>query len=330
MADHDGHKKCQRCSRDCLTCISYSNCTKCNDRLNFSFILSNGYCNLPCGVKTYSYYRRRSTTIFSLANCTNFTCSSNCSTCFGTSSYNCLTCKVVNGVYQVLNDYQCMNSCPSGKYNMSRECDWCALTCATCSGPSEYECLSCPSGQVLYMGKCLTTCPVGTYFNSSSSNYGCKACPINCTACINSTNCTVCQPGLHYNNGLCLTTCPLRYYLSFITLNCVACDTNCESCISSLCFRCVNKTSPQYYLSNGKCVQTCEFGKHPTLNNTCEWDDPLCANYTLNSSGSFCSACNYFSPMLLLVNNSCQYTCPQGFYLSSTSRTCTACASNCA
>lgn len=122
--DSDGNKRCHRCSRDCLTCTDESTCTKCNDQLKFYFILTNGYCSLPCGVTTYrSKYSRKTYNIsYNSTACSNITCNSSCATCFGTASYNCLSCNVVNGTYQVLNDYMCSNSCPSGKFNNSGYC----------------------------------------------------------------------------------------------------------------------------------------------------------------------------------------------------------------
>lgn len=73
----------------------------------------------------------------------------------------------------------------------------------------------------------------------------------------------------------------------------------------------------------------CEEGKHPTLSNVCEWNDPLCATYTLNSSGSFCTSCQFFYPVLVLVNGVCKYNCPAGSFFSSTTFTCSNCATNC-
>jgi hypothetical protein len=45
---------CKKCSKDCVECTSETNCTKCRTDLEFDFVLTGGYCKLPCGIR-YKY-----------------------------------------------------------------------------------------------------------------------------------------------------------------------------------------------------------------------------------------------------------------------------------
>jgi proprotein convertase subtilisin/kexin type 5 len=107
----------------------------------------NGLCYLNC---PSGYYGSTSTMLC-------ITCSTDCLTCDGPFSDNCLTCVFPKVLIQKV----CYATCPTFTYSSS--CLPCDPSCLTCNGPSSINCLSCSSSKFYHLNysKCVTECVTG-------------------------------------------------------------------------------------------------------------------------------------------------------------------------
>jgi hypothetical protein len=71
-------RECVSCQDNCMSCVSYQNCTKCN----YPYNLINGYCSTGCPAGTYF-------TLTAYVNCA--ACPSTCITC--RNAYYCTSCQ---------------------------------------------------------------------------------------------------------------------------------------------------------------------------------------------------------------------------------------------
>jgi hypothetical protein len=86
----------------------------------------------------------------------------------------------------------------------------------------------------------------------------CFFCDPACTVCnINSSYCSVCNPGNFYFLNHCGTICPNPYFMDVALNNCSLCDLSCSACANSStnCSACYNG---YFYLSqNMSCPTSC-------------------------------------------------------------------------
>lgn len=193
-------------------------------------------------------------------------CSSNCTACFGGSSFECTACLAT---YTLLNG-QCLASCPSGYTIASNTCIKCSSKCLTCA--STNSCTTCLSGYWLSpQNTCLSDCAQlnsnTTFYYKNSNTSACSACSsavAGCLACyFNTTSgvqCTKCLGSAVLYQGQCLASCPQgTYLLSGLCLPCTL--SNCSSCTATACLSCTNST----ILNNGICTTTCNLGSYLNL-----------------------------------------------------------------
>lgn len=131
-------------------------------------------------------------------------CHSHCTSCVGSSDYNCTGCVtgyVLIGSYckynttclNYLYDNQCLNNCPDSTYGATTAsgnmCLPCSNGCLTCT--SSTYCLSCNSTTYFNATDhaCMQYCPIGHYIQTDGS---CAQCPANCLMCLLDTS-IICQ-----------------------------------------------------------------------------------------------------------------------------------------
>ena len=101
-------------------------------------------------------------------------CDESCATCKDSGYKSCLSC--VEG--KLLDEGQCLESCPPNKFKKDKSCDYCDESCRTCDGPELNNCLSCSEG-VLYDPvdkKCYKECPSHMFPNKITGK--CEPCMI--------------------------------------------------------------------------------------------------------------------------------------------------------
>ena len=319
---HQCHPTCKNCTDG-----AQNNCIFCYDNATLN---SSNYCNCNAGYVMNNY--ENPCTTYPCSIC--FVCYSTCLTCNGPNADNCLSCnvgfflnetncdacnsticKTCSGtadncsscdtskyLINLTTSYTCDFSCPYGFYsdNLTNTCKECDSSCATCSNGSSTDCNSCASG----------------YYKSS--NGACLQCNSKCQSCIVlATNCISCPPSLGtvlYLND-CISQCPNGYYNRTQDNSCQKCDSSCLQCVNQTVSDCT-KCDDGLYVSGipfGACL-TCDFN--------CK---------TCNISSTNCTSCT--SPAYLnLIDNTCENSCPDGYYKDSTNSTnpiCSKCDSSC-
>lgn len=158
-------------------------------------------------------------------------CDTECKTCTGEGNGNCVDCSdnyfknpaVINGAV----GYQCLNTCPPGKFASNGACTNCGSTCSTCNSLS--TCLTCNTGYLLN-GICRNDCPDGYFPNKASLI--CQQCAVGCTTCIGSSinQCKTCAPNYLLYGTTCVDNCPDGSFKS--GLSCQGCLSSCATCNS--------------------------------------------------------------------------------------------------
>ena len=190
---------CSRCPSNCLNCTA-SGCSLCAN----GFLLSTSGCLPLCF----------NTTIIATTNLTcNITCASNCSSCYGSSSNQCLACSA-----GYLQEGSCVSVCNSEYYLSNNQCVRCALGCQTCS--SSLICFTCSSGYYFVpstnnsnSGSCVRLCPSGSFPTLNSGNLTvCSPCASGCQRCKDANFCMECSDEYYAFNFTCLQAPPSSFY----------------------------------------------------------------------------------------------------------------------
>lgn len=176
-------------------------------------------------------------------------CNSECSTCSGPASADCLTCP--SG--KMLHMNQCEQECPEG-YASSDGSTCVACTdsrCTRCSENNPGICLGCSAGFAALSGTCTDTCPEGKVLVHADSI--CSRCPTGCRTCtldqlLPATDenmvCTACTSSSDIlDEGKCFSDCPAgsQKILTGNVYSCqtVSCSPLCDRCLSvTKCLRC--------------------------------------------------------------------------------------------
>lgn len=162
-------KKCLNCLSSCNICENAVSCKSCP----LAAFLSGDplLCLGACPDRTYGDLDSRK-----CVPC------SNCKTCFGSTSLQCLSCD--SGTY--LTNFSCKTICPTGTYAdaTTNTCVACHQNCGTCINGSQ-GCITC-SADRFYLNAnpadtCLRTCP--SLFYNDSTTRTCKDCAQNCKTC---------------------------------------------------------------------------------------------------------------------------------------------------
>ena len=189
-------------------------------------------------------------------------CASTCNTCYGGSSYECMSCSPAT---YMLNG-QCIAACPAAYFASGDTCVACPTNCLTCSNST--ACTSCVSGFVYHQStmSCVSDCSTlntaaMSYYKSGTNCQACSNMDINCVVCGYGTGnilqCSSCQNGSYLYQGTCHTNCPSGTHSTQTPTNvCTPCTANCINCTSSGCTQC----SSGFVVSNGQCSASCPQG----------------------------------------------------------------------
>ena len=263
----------ERCHETCKTCSGSSSaqCTSCYIDATLT-TNSNCVCNLNHKAATVP---SNTCTTAICTTCDLTLCHSDCTTCDGITSTNCLSCSLP----LFLNNKQCLSicpiplwgdsstnkcetKCPQSQNPTSRTCVDCDSSCLTCFGPSPENCLSCAAPKLLWSSspefKCLDACPPPQV----ASPPLCVDCHPNCKTCDGATlnDCISCPSYLFLQGKKCISKCNDPYFGvnstqrcesscprgSFPNLNtriCDSCTTQCQECIDDkICKLCSEQT----------------------------------------------------------------------------------------
>ncbi|GFX25147.1 furin-like protease 2 [Trichonephila clavipes] len=286
-------------------------------------ILHFSECTYKCPIGQYG----------DLSDYTCHMCDKSCSSCYGPSYNNCLSCS-----RHFLSNNMCVKTCPSGFFPDSEkhQCFPCLPVCSECE--VNEVCTACQSGLFLYDQKCIPICPDGTYVHkqtcrsiecvdgrntgeyarpgylfspASSLAKRCQKCHLSCASCYGSlsTNCITCPTPHVLYNGSCHSQCPLHYY-SNDDYVCVRCHRSCEHCMDSdSCTKCHSnweRNSGDNCIYNSKCAG----GWYNPHLDSCE----ACYLYCDQCSGPNVQDCVYCDSRYVWHEGHCIEQCPEGSF----------------
>ena len=219
----------------------------------------------------------------------------------------------------------------------------CHDECLSCNGPLSSDCQSCklafesssPDGPIL---QCLTSC------NSQSTNPSlCQTCHPQCVGCSGSGNqqCISCREASITIDGftVCVPVCAGGTYLTRVSdasfeHECRMCHSNCQNCTGPSNQDCISCQEASIVV-NGMttCVPQCESGQYmerlsgSSFEYRCQSCDSQCRNCVGpgNTNCTACFAVNFTSNGM----SSCQTSCPDDTYESSSNRLCQLCHEQC-
>ncbi|KAK7059770.1 extracellular matrix protein FRAS1 [Favolaschia claudopus] len=222
-------------------------------------------------------------------------CQIGCTSCTDGTGI-CTTCK--SGFTQDANDRTKCNpppsvtssgtTCPPGAFSDGANCTPCSSSCKTCTGGTSNDCVECASGTYLFNGACVSADANGVCAGSAliadNNKLECDSCGAKCTSC------------------------KIPNFSSISTVK----QLQCTGCVSG------------FFLSNGKCVESCPSGTFvsPQDNLTCTACDSSCS--TCAGSSTFCLTC---ASNQLASSGKCVSTCPSNTFSSSGS--CLPCHADC-
>uniref|UniRef100_UPI0037E879D7 extracellular matrix organizing protein FRAS1 n=1 Tax=Semicossyphus pulcher TaxID=241346 RepID=UPI0037E879D7 len=196
----NGHRVCQSCDAQCLTCEVGGACTSCRDPTK---VLMFGECQYhTCA---HQYYLNTTTRA-----CRE--CDWSCNSCRGPLRTDCLQC--MEGY--VLQDGVCAQSCSIGSFQDGDVCVGCDDHCEECRGPS--QCQRCTPPFASLQGHCVLDC--GRNFFMDTSSQLCTACSSDCVLCEEVGHCRACRDQTYLMEGYCTPDCGRGYYADLRTRSC--------------------------------------------------------------------------------------------------------------
>ncbi|KRX07487.1 Insulin-like growth factor binding protein, N-terminal [Pseudocohnilembus persalinus] len=184
---------CVDCPVQCTLCTSSTSCSSC--AYGYYYDTTTSSCVTTCPDTYYAEDNGR----------TCQPCDSECYTCNGPSSKQCILCTSSPTQLYMHFDNQCYQNCPQGYFNdnTSKNCQICPTGCYTCSDLS--TCSECIPGYYLHNNNCLLTCPSGYYDNPDPYN-SCDPCDTICNTCDYTAplQCTSCNSGYFLYNNYCV------------------------------------------------------------------------------------------------------------------------------
>ncbi|KAF8156715.1 TNFR/NGFR cysteine-rich region family protein [Crassisporium funariophilum] len=301
--------ECQRCPANCKTCdegiTGSGRCLKpsvANDPSTCNCLNglcgANGQCACNAGFTTAddgTACAKCSPGFFLTSTGDCQVCQLGCTACAdGTGT--CVTCK--SGFSQDGNDRTKCNPpqsatttgqvCPDESFSNGASCSQCSSTCQTCTGGSSNDCIICASGLFTFNGGCVSVNSDGVCEGSAliadNNKRECDSCAAKCT------------------------TCRIPNFSVASTFD----QRQCTGCL------------PGFFLSDGKCVESCPSGTTVSSqdNLTCIKCDSSCG--TCAGSPSFCLTC---ASNQLASAGKCVSNCPSGTF--SATGSCLTCHPDC-
>ncbi|KAL4480116.1 hypothetical protein ABPG74_020632 [Tetrahymena malaccensis] len=319
-------KKCQPCSKNCLTCSDKDTCTQCVN----NFQLTDKICSQSCPYQNQFQDNTKT--------CQN--CDSTCLTCVNTAT-TCTSCQ--KDLYLNTKSSSCQLQCDQpGFFISENNCMPCDSSCLSCTGTSKI-CTLCQPHQFLNTSSstCLSSCPVDGFYVSGQT---CMPCHPSCATCSGplQTECISCALNLfQYGDDKSCRACPNSSIdpstIAQKMQNCAQIVQNCQLNsltnkyeLTAICSSCQSS----YVLSNNSCVQTCQevaldyaynqvLGRclciptSPYQHNQPN-DKLLCSSFQLSGyycdSNKICNPCQQSNCQTCTNQQVCQ-VCNQGYYL---------------
>ncbi|AWP07675.1 putative extracellular matrix protein FRAS1 [Scophthalmus maximus] len=198
----NGHRVCQACDSQCLTCDTAGVCTSCRDPAK---VLLFGECQYDSCA--HQYYLNTSTRA-----CRE--CDWSCNACKGPLRTDCLQC--MDGY--VLQDGVCAQGCSPGSYRDGDRCLGCDEHCVECRGAG--QCQRCRPPYAALRGQCALEC--GRNYFLDDSSHVCKPCSSDCALCEGVGRCRACRDRTYLIEGYCAPDCGHGYYGDQKTRTCHA------------------------------------------------------------------------------------------------------------
>ena len=210
------YNSCKNCTKN-ATYSNYEehNCIQCKD--GFYPFLDNST-TINCFTEE-DVINNHSNWYFDKTNHFFAECNSNCETCYGPNSDNCLSCH--NNTY--LYNNECIISCPNKSFpNSSNISENCFPTCESChevGDPYNEKCDSCSIDKITYLYNCYEV------FNSTEKSF---YSPIDSSI----TSCYQYHGKyIKENTNQCIDIIEEGYYISNIITGVLSkCSTNCKTC----------------------------------------------------------------------------------------------------
>ena len=314
---------CAACNSDCSSCSAglNTNCMACSDT-HASVASPPGQCLCNAG-----YYASASSPLVCTA------CNSDCSTCSGGLSSNCLACSDSHASV-ASPPGQC--ACNGGYYASATSplvCTLCNSDCTTCSGGLSSSCTACSDTHASVAsppGQCACN---ADYYASSTNPLVCAVCNSECTSCSGgvNTDCLACSDAhasVASPPGQCL--CNTDYYASATNpLVCSPCNTECTSCTGGLNTDCLACSDGNASVGSppGQCLCNTDYyasASNPLACTLCNSECSSCSG-GLNTD---CLACSDSHASVASPPGQC--ACNTDCYASSTNPlVCAVCNSEC-
>uniref|UniRef100_A0A8C5MTT0 Proprotein convertase subtilisin/kexin type 5 n=1 Tax=Leptobrachium leishanense TaxID=445787 RepID=A0A8C5MTT0_9ANUR len=240
-------------------------------------------------------------------------CFTNCESCFGGRTDQCLACKP--GYYLNEESNNCISNCPDGFYlnenkNVCRKCN---ENCKRCS--SEQICMECRHGLSLQGSKCVIYCEGGKYYSVVKKD--CEPCHSLCATCTGPgiDNCINCTEDNFLEDGRCVPACSNGYYLDQTRTNvykiCKKCDASCLTCSGPGDKNC-SSCPDSYILEGSVCIMgtICKDGEYLDASEKCKSCDAPCVKCT-GPGKDHCIGCSFTR---ILDEGHCVLVCPVGKY----------------
>ncbi|EWS76484.1 zinc finger lsd1 subclass family protein (macronuclear) [Tetrahymena thermophila SB210] len=303
---------CQPCSNKFEGCnkCTFNSCTSCLDSTQYYDSIAQK-CVVSC-----EYGANPQLPSFICQSCLKNTCKQ----CSQSDLSQCTSC-FSDGMYQYLQNGDCVQSCSNKYYTDSLSCKLCSDKIPYCDICNTDGCLQCSSNYYLSIDKqqCTPLCPDKQYGTSVNGAFICQYCQNSrCLQCDSSQPnlCLICdqfQSTKYLENGQCQLSCSDHSFPDSQNI-CKKCESkfqNCDSCNQSNCLSC----NVGYYLDvqTYSCVVNCPKGMYGSnFTKQCEFCDQkneceICDPQKPNN----CTKC---ISSLYLQNGFCTLNCTDGTY----------------
>ncbi|XP_068190180.1 proprotein convertase subtilisin/kexin type 5 [Antennarius striatus] len=300
---------CGSCPPGCSQCSDAQRCTRCQSARRAPLFLQDGRCVQECDGGYPAGQVCRS-------------CAAGCASCRWNATF-CLSCEEP----LLLQEHQCVNSCPPAHAVRGGACQRCPSACQECDLLG--RCTGCEEYHFLHGGRCVQDCPHGSF--QDKEQRACLSCHPACALCDgpNDNDCDACaDPAAILHNGACLEVCPAHTYREAETGECKDCDASCLTCSGPGAGSCTSCREDRRLDVHGRCSPSagrCSPHQYADRDGECH----PCHKYCHRCSGPGKSLCLSCTQRHLLLNGTCVAECPPGYYGDESGQKCEPCHPSC-